>query len=94
MGIIFRIVNVIGENVCMAMQKFVKICEICENLSKFLWFTLSLTLSATGPIVVARNFQTSFLYQQNNNRNEQMDFERLVLKMVSHGAINDMIQTP
>ena len=25
MGIIFRIVNVIGENVCMAMQKFVKI---------------------------------------------------------------------
>ena len=36
MGIIFPIVNVIGENVCMAMQKFVKICEICENLSKFL----------------------------------------------------------
>ena len=78
MGIIFRIVNVIGENVCMAMQKFVKICEICENLSKFLWSTLSLTLSAKDPIVVARNFQTSYLYQQ-NNLNEQMDFERLVL---------------
>ena len=79
MGIIFRIVNVIGENVCMAMQKFVKICEVCENLSKFPWFTLSLTFSAKDPIVVARNFQTSYLYQQNNNLNEQMDFERLVL---------------
>ena len=31
MGITFRIVNVIGENVCMAMQKFVKYVKICLN---------------------------------------------------------------
>ena len=59
------------------------------------YFTWAVISNAPKNVKTRKNLEASYIALWRPDLNEQMDFERLFyLEMVSHRAINDIMQTP